>query len=187
MPPHLLVTASTPLLPPLAARHPTATFVSTTAPYPPPPCRSHRTLRLPVARTVDSATPPPPQPLPLARCYDNPSRDTKTLQPSHPRSRSESKNDEGSLAILQLDDLLLTSEDVSVHTTTQNCNIVNWNLPIHKLHGSEELPAKLPDEDVVLIISHAHPYHCDKIEDVVSMDYIRSLKFLPMAQFESQI
>ncbi|KAL5220095.1 hypothetical protein ABZP36_024808 [Zizania latifolia] len=28
---------------------------------------------------------------------------------------------------------------------------------------------------------------CDKIEDVLSVDYIRSLKFLPMAQFESQI
>ncbi|KAG8042858.1 hypothetical protein GUJ93_ZPchr0087g7033 [Zizania palustris] len=85
----------------------------------------------------------------------------------------------------QLNDSFLSN--MTLHTTTQNCNIVNWNLPIHKLHGSEELPAKLPDEDVVLIISHAHPYHCDKIEDVVSMDYIRSLKFLPMAQFESQI
>ncbi|KAG8045592.1 hypothetical protein GUJ93_ZPchr0008g11729 [Zizania palustris] len=28
---------------------------------------------------------------------------------------------------------------------------------------------------------------CDNIEDVLSVDYIRSLKFLPMAQFESQI
>ncbi|KAG8083345.1 hypothetical protein GUJ93_ZPchr0015g6790 [Zizania palustris] len=93
----LPVTASTPLSAlrsPLAARHPTTTSASTTAPYPPPPHRPHRILRHPVttsatATTSAPATPPPPLPPPPpspppGRCYDNLSRDTKTLRPPHP-------------------------------------------------------------------------------------------------------